>query len=87
MLTHDHDIDATNIEIQVRDGEVILSGHVTERGMKRSAEEVAERVSGVKDVQNQIKVQSESDQKGGMKKQDGANATDAVQRRTGKESS
>ncbi len=53
----DHpDIDASDIEVEVKQGEVILKGTVKERHAKRLAEDVAEGVSGVRDVQNQIRV-------------------------------
>ncbi len=56
MLTeHDH-VDATNIEVTVKGGEVMLGGSVEDRRQKRLAEDIAEQVSGVKDVQNQIRV-------------------------------
>jgi len=56
-LTRDPDIDATNIEIIVQSGLVTLSGSVSDRQSKRAAEDLANDVWGVKDVQNQIKVQ------------------------------
>ncbi len=53
----DHpDVDASEIEIEVRQGEVILKGSVDDRHAKRMAEDIAENVSGVRDVQNQIRV-------------------------------
>jgi BON domain-containing protein len=55
-LTEHDEIDATNIEVHVRTGEVILTGTVDDRRMKRLAEDTCERVTGVKDVQNQLKV-------------------------------
>ena len=55
-LTNDGDIDATEIEVKVNNGEVTLSGIVDERYEKRMAEEIAENVSGVKDVHNQVRV-------------------------------
>ncbi|MBC8085890.1 MAG: BON domain-containing protein, partial [Phycisphaerae bacterium] len=55
-LTHDHDIDASEIEVTVSGGEVTLSGTVDSREAKRHAEDIAERVSGVSDVNNQIRV-------------------------------
>jgi hypothetical protein len=57
-LTQHPDLDATEIMVQVRSGEVTLTGTVDDRQSKRIAEEIAERVSGVKDVQNQIRVGS-----------------------------
>jgi hypothetical protein len=51
-------IDASDIEVQVKDGEVTLTGQVTSRHDKRIAEELAEKVLGVHDVQNQLRVRS-----------------------------
>jgi osmotically-inducible protein OsmY len=56
MLTEHHHVDATNIEVTVKNGEVMLGGSVEDRRQKRLAEDIAEQVSGVKDVQNQIRV-------------------------------
>jgi hypothetical protein len=39
---------------------VILGGTVTSRDQKRRAEDVAERISGVKDVTNQLRVSREA---------------------------
>lgn len=55
-LTDDDRIDASQIEVHVKSGEVILTGTIEHRQMKRLAEDVVEQVSGVKDVQNQIRV-------------------------------
>lgn len=57
-LISDGHIDASEIEVQVRDGEVTLTGMVSERRVKRMAEEAVEGARGVKDVNNQIKVQN-----------------------------
>ena len=54
-------IDASDIEVRVQGGEVTLTGTVNDRQTKRQAEEVAERVFGAKDVQNQIRVKSTSE--------------------------
>src|SRR5690606_37571196 len=58
-LTDDDRLDATNIEVSVKDGEVTLTGYVTERQDKRWAESLAERVAGVKEVQNSLRVQDQ----------------------------
>ena len=55
-LTEHSEIDASDIEIRVAKGEVILSGTVDDRRTKRLAEDIAESISGVKDVTNQIRV-------------------------------
>lgn len=55
-LTQHPFIDATEVEVRVQGGEVVLSGTVDDRNAKRIAEDIAESVSGVKDVQNQIRI-------------------------------
>ncbi|MGH9173435.1 MAG: BON domain-containing protein, partial [Vicinamibacterales bacterium] len=55
-LTDDHAVDASEVSIRVDAGEVTLSGFVATRDQKRRAEESAERVSGVRDVINQLRV-------------------------------
>jgi osmotically-inducible protein OsmY len=60
MLTRHSEIDANDIEVEVKSGEVTLSGSVNERRMKHMAEDLVERVSAVKEVINNIRVQRES---------------------------
>jgi osmotically-inducible protein OsmY len=55
-LSDDSYIDASEIEVVVVSGEVTLSGTVDERSAKRRAEDLAESVSGVKNVENKIRV-------------------------------
>ena len=55
-LTMDHDVDASEIEVAVSDAVVTLSGTVNERHAKRIAEDLCESVRGVKDVQNNLRV-------------------------------
>jgi osmotically-inducible protein OsmY len=50
-------VDASDIEVTVSSCEVTLSETVDSREAKRRAEDVAEQVSGVKHVQNNIRVQ------------------------------
>jgi len=57
-LSQHHEIDASEIEVKVNGGEVILTGTVSERRFKRLAEDIAERCPGVYDVRNEIRVQS-----------------------------
>ncbi len=57
-LSDDWRIDASDIEVQVNDGEVTLSGTVSDRLLKRRAEDVAEDISGVQNVQNNLRVQT-----------------------------
>ncbi len=55
-LTRHPEIDASEVEVQVQNGEVTLTGKVEDRHQKRLAEDLAERCSGVTDVHNQLKV-------------------------------
>lgn len=55
-LSDDDHIDASEITVLVREGEVTLTGEVPERGMKRAAEDLVARCSGVLDVHNHLKV-------------------------------
>lgn len=59
-LTDHDELDASAIEVAVAAGEVTLTGHVPDRRSKRTAEDVSERVSGVKDVSNQLRVRAQS---------------------------
>lgn len=56
-LTRHPYIDASEIVVEVKEGEVTLTGEVHERRAKHLAEDVVDAVSGVKDVHNKIKVQ------------------------------
>jgi osmotically-inducible protein OsmY len=56
-LTEDSWLDASDVEVNVRDGEVTLSGRVRTREDKRRAEDLAERVSGVTHVQNNLRAE------------------------------
>jgi osmotically-inducible protein OsmY len=49
-------VDAENVDIEVRSGEVVLAGSIEDRQAKRAIEDIADRVLGVKDVQNNIRV-------------------------------
>lgn len=55
-LTDDAQLDASDLEVEVKDGEVTLSGTVASRSDKRHAESVAEMITGVKDVYNHLRV-------------------------------
>src|SRR3982750_3254248 len=57
-LLHDPDVDASKIEVQVQDAQVILTGTVGERSAKWLAEDLAQGASCVKNVVNKLKVSS-----------------------------
>jgi osmotically-inducible protein OsmY len=59
LTDHEH-IDATHITVDVKNGEVVLTGTVDDRNAKRLAEDIVERVSGVRDVQNQLRIQTQA---------------------------
>lgn len=56
LTDHPH-IDASEIQVQVNNGEVTLTGTVDDRPSKRLAEDIAESVSGVREVHNNIRIQ------------------------------
>jgi len=56
-LMADDQLDASDIEVQVRNAEVTLTGTVEDRWAKRRAEDLAEQVMGVRDVMNQLRVE------------------------------
>lgn len=60
-LTDDPYLDASDIQVSVKDGEVTLSGTIARREDKRRAEDLAELVSGVGHVQNNLRVKPAED--------------------------
>jgi hypothetical protein len=59
-LYRDYEIDASEIEVEVKDGVVTLNGSVDSRYSKRSAEECIENLSGVVDVHNRLRIAENS---------------------------
>lgn len=55
-LEQDHGVDASEISVQVQDGEVTLTGTVPSRDQKRRAEDCVEAVSGVREVTNNLRI-------------------------------
>ncbi|HTF88263.1 MAG TPA: BON domain-containing protein, partial [Planctomycetota bacterium] len=64
-LTDDHDIDAGEIEVKVHEGEVTLTGTVSDRETKRMVEDLVESLSGVREVQNNLRVRKYESSRGG----------------------
>jgi osmotically-inducible protein OsmY len=56
MLTEDPDLDASEIEVSVNSGNVMLTGALGERWQKHHAENLVARCRGVRDVDNRIGV-------------------------------
>jgi len=63
-LCDDSWLDAGDIDVKVKDGEVTLDGKVRTRTDKRRAEDIAEDVSGVKHVQCNLRVDRPQGQAG-----------------------
>lgn len=59
-LTEDYWVDASRIGVTVAGGEVTLDGAVDSKRAKRRAEDLADDVTGVKHVQNNLRVDSTS---------------------------
>ena len=55
-LSDDYYLDASDVEVMVSNTEVTLTGTVNSRADKRRAEDIAESVSGVTNVENRIRV-------------------------------
>lgn len=60
-LYDDSFLDASNIEIEIKKDEVVLTGTVPDRQSKRRAEDDVEAVSGVRQVENRIRVKQSND--------------------------
>ena len=71
VLARHPGIDASEIEVDVKDGYVSLRGEVDSRFTKRRAEDVIEHISGVHDVRNELSVKR-PDVEGGMAKHVGS---------------
>jgi hypothetical protein len=56
MLERDSHIDASEIEVSVKDQIVFLNGTIESRIMKRHAENLIENIYGVLDIQNNLNV-------------------------------
>ncbi len=55
-LSDDYYLDASDIEVMVASAEVTLTGTVNTRNDKRRAEDLAESVSGVRNVENRLRI-------------------------------
>jgi hypothetical protein len=61
VLTENDSLDATEVQVSVQNGEVTLSGTVDNRFERRLAEDLADSVSGVQHVQNNLRVKGTGD--------------------------
>jgi len=60
-ITNDRHVDGRQIQVTVQDGEVTLDGTVTSRRQKRHAEDLTHDLSGVKHVQNNLRIKESDD--------------------------
>lgn len=51
------DVDASDVSVEVHDGEVTLRGNVEQRRIRHRIEDIADDCAGVKDIHNEIRVQ------------------------------
>jgi len=56
IVARESDLDASQVDVRVENGEVTLTGEVADRRTKRELEDVSERVFGVVDIHNQLHV-------------------------------
>jgi hypothetical protein len=59
-------IDATDVDVRVQNGEVTLTGFVDSREAKRAAEDLAEDVAGVREVNNQLRLRTHAEDAPGV---------------------
>jgi osmotically-inducible protein OsmY len=55
-LCDDDEVDASEMTVSVKAGEVLLEGFASDRYSKHRAESIAESVNGVRDVVNHLRV-------------------------------
>lgn len=60
QMAEDWYLDATDIEVVVRNGEVTLTGTVDSRAAKRLAEDCADSIPGVEDVHNALRIRRQA---------------------------
>lgn len=56
-IAHQGHIDATDVDVTVKDGIVTLTGTVAQRHQKRGLEQLVEHCRGVEDVHNELRLQ------------------------------
>ena len=64
-----YDVDASHIEVEVKDGIVFLKGKVDSRLTKRMSEDAVENVAGVLDVKNELTFAKDEPRMGRMDSQ------------------
>lgn len=83
LEAHAH-IDASEIEVEVSEGVVTLTGFVESRQAKRMAEQAVESVRGIRDIHNQLTIEASSER---MKDASSFAASTAKNAKSGKKGS
>lgn len=86
-LSDDPFVDASDIDVTVSNGEVTLTGNVDHRSTKRRAEDLAEAVSGVKNVENRLRVNQSTGSYSSGSQTTGSSGMTGLSGTTGSESS
>lgn len=60
VLLHSNEVDATEMDIEVKDRVVTLKGNISSKGMKAVAIDLVGSIPGVEDVFTQLKIQNTS---------------------------
>jgi hypothetical protein len=82
-LTQHGQIDASDIEVEVHNGEVTLRGAVDNRRTKRLAEDIIDDIPGVNDIYNQLRVRQTENRMAGTGKEQRRQESGAVQGQQG----
>ncbi len=61
-----HEVDASDVELEVKSGEVTLTGSVPTRNMKWQLETLIDSIAGVTDVNNQLRIKREGSMSSGQ---------------------
>jgi len=82
-LAQDGEIDASDIKVEVKNREVTLSGTVESRTTKYNVEELVDDISGVKDIDNRIKVRRPGEDRAFLSEQNGPSIRKEDRKRSG----
>lgn len=63
-MTENGLLDASQVQVEVKDGDVRLSGQVRSRREKRLAEDITESVSGVREIHNELRLSGDASRGG-----------------------
>jgi hypothetical protein len=61
ILLWNPDVDASEIDVMVKDGHVLLNGFVDSRHAKKISEQALEKVTGIVDIQNRLIIKKDLD--------------------------